>query len=223
VSARASGRKRKLRWRWSYSRASLFDLIAGGLYHTTSSQGFRAIAATGAIIADPPVKAFPSTPGRECQAQRIRSIALFDMRSVSRVDAIAQEPNWAQFFFGSFGEPLGPVRVILRLELGEREAQLIANRTPDVVDLPDRPPIVPRWIPHVEAWHPGPIPLAAVSTVLTYHGDRRRGFALHEAGPSLVKRVTKHLEWIDRLPAPREHPLVAALRARGLPCRRADA
>ncbi|MDY6949667.1 MAG: hypothetical protein SXG53_28655 [Pseudomonadota bacterium] len=182
-----TGRQRKGRWRYR-GKGSLYPLVAGSIYHTTSMLHFCGIVESGAIVADAPVRAHPCVrPGFECQSQRTGTIALFDFRDVDRSCAVSQERHWAPFFCRH------EARVILRLSASVVAPNLMPSSTPPTAEV-DGTRFVPKWIPFVEAWHPGPIAFSAVMAVLLYDGWNNRGFDLLEPGPTLVKRVASRVD-----------------------------
>lgn len=175
-----SGRHLKARWR--YTRGSLCGLLRGGIYHTTSIESFTAIFESGAIEANDGQR-FPSKYA-PCYAHRQNCIALFDFIGPESSRAAEHEFKWSQFFLSETVP-----RITLKLSLNHIEPNLIRNHRPQAVLDQDGVTRQPKYVPSLEAWHPGPIAVASVDQVLIYDNASGCGFHSFLAGPTLVQRV----------------------------------
>jgi len=184
VARKLTGRHRKQRWRYTNS-ASLYDLLQGSLYHTTTLVGLSGIVSTGFIHAGGDL-AKASWPGG--YPHRMGLISLFDFLNVERHRAVKVEDQWAKFFLSCFCEP-EQIRIALRLDRALLDTGIILNAPPPTMTNANGNSYSPKYIRDVEVWSPKSVSSSYVNAVLLYDVRMRRGFEFLEAGPTLLGRA----------------------------------
>ncbi|HEU4699998.1 MAG TPA: hypothetical protein VFS40_12520 [Gemmatimonadales bacterium] len=141
--------------------APFFATLREGLWHTTSPRGYLGIRATGAI--EPNGGRFPYSYPQSAAAygEAHGYVCLFDFATPSE-----DECAWGYFKWTPFFDRCTPVIVALQLDRAALAPRLIANAVPTAAR--DHAHI---WLPYVEAWYDGPIPLSAVWRYLVMPRD----------------------------------------------------
>jgi hypothetical protein len=133
-----------------------WDILRPGIWHATSPAGFEGILATKSIEPNPGDRSFSFPQTGNSYALATGGVALFDFGSSSEEECISCHWKWTDFFY-----QWKPVTFVLGLERTAICAGLVAN-----AQARREVGFSKVWIPWVEAWHKGPIPLAAIEKVL---------------------------------------------------------
>jgi hypothetical protein len=139
------------------------------------------ILASGAIL--PNEGGFPDTYPQSAisYGRRRRLISLWDFQSCSAHKAIEHMPKWREFFTRH-----QPVTIAIILDRQSIVDQLIPN-VRAVVEVGYVTAEV--FIPRVEAWHPGPIPLSAVVGYIVFCGVNDGCYTVEPPGDDIMDRI----------------------------------
>jgi hypothetical protein len=145
---------------WLYPR-----LCSGsGLWHTTSRYGYLAIRSQGAILPNPGDRPFTFPQSRNSFGVLNGYVCLFDFAAASEKERLSQLHKWDHFFYRDDEF----CTVAIKLDRDRLQDRLVPNRA--ARESPgDRSRV---WIPYVEAWYPGAIPLIAIVRYLFIVHDR---------------------------------------------------
>lgn len=162
------------------------------LWHRTSPAALRGILRTGAI--QPNDGRFPTTypQSHTCYGRHLGAVCLFDFVTHDILQCIAFSDRWARFF-----QDVGAATVAIQINPKALNPSLLTGpmaegQLPPTIQRPDRPPYVPMFIPRVEAWYRGEIPVKAFQEYVVF---RRNGGHEHVSVPVADSAITQ----IDRL------------------------
>jgi hypothetical protein len=134
------------------SRAGLLyaTKLRGGLFHTTTPDGYRGILKDRAILPNDGSRQWTFPQSANSVATRLRAVSLFDFRTATEKECISQALNWRGFFFFQ--------KVTVALRLSDRiRPRLISNEK--AFQLFGMSAV---QIPFVEVWHPEPISISSI-------------------------------------------------------------
>lgn len=138
-------------------RDELLEIVHDGLWHSTTTEGFIGIVESGMILpSSTENQPFSYSQTENSYALLKGYVAVFDFYAAT-YKQIREHYNgkWSSFF------PLDELTIALKLDRDQLKSRLIPNS-----QAKKEVGCKKMWIPFVEAWHPIPIPLKAVSGAL---------------------------------------------------------
>lgn len=134
--------------------AEVHRLLGAGVFHATSSMGWRGIVATGAILPNDGQLQYTFPQSKGNWGVKLGGVCLFDLPQATMEQQLDTIDRW-----GHCATPFQPVTILLELDK-TKLCRFISNRTA-------RETVGHRefYIPYVEAWNIGPILLSAVIRV----------------------------------------------------------
>lgn len=184
---------------------------AGAFWHRTTIANLRAILEHGAI--EPNLGQFAVTypQSNSCYGRQISAVSLFDFDS-EPIEGIYLSHNWPPFLLDCW-----PVTILICIDRRSLDSEKLilppAVRHPNMphVEPEDGEPYVPCFIPRVEAWHRGPIPVSSFRRYLAIRSNTNFEYEEFAADHSQLERIEIFCEeWQAELDRDR-----AARRARG--------
>lgn len=141
----------------------LFDELKPGVWHVTSPQGYLGIRRSGMIGPSSGMHpmSFPQTSNSYAMMKQY--VSLFDLGSAEVDQCLFMSWKWTTFF-----SHFRPFTVAFELDC-ERIREALVPNSEARADVAYKKV----WIPYVEAWHRGPIPLSAVRRYLVLPSDYR--------------------------------------------------
>lgn len=133
-----------------------FGELKRGIWHCTGPRGYAGIRSSGAIEPSDGRNPYTFPQTANSYARKKCYVSLFDFGAASDSECFSMHFKWTRFF--SHFEPFTAVLELDRATLAERLVPASVARQPEAYGTV--------WIPHVEAWHAGPIPVSAVRRYL---------------------------------------------------------
>lgn len=155
--------------RWQTKLSSILPVLRGhrAVWHRTSLKDLDAILKHGAIEPNDGRFPFSYPQSEKCYARRIGAVSLFDFDSQSLREIILQAHHWAAFLrdkgdltaWTKIGrERLVGINLMLPGQIRHEDMRVERGG--------GRPPYIPPYIPRVEAWYKGAIPVNAIQEIL---------------------------------------------------------
>lgn len=138
-------------------RDELIEIVRDGLWHSTTAEGFIGIVESGKILPSSAEREPFSYPQTENSYALLKGyVAVFDFYAATDEQIRGHyDGKWDGFF------PLKQFSIALELDRAQLRERLIPNS-----QAKEEVGYKKMWIPFVEAWHPIPIPLKAISGAL---------------------------------------------------------
>jgi hypothetical protein len=141
--------------------AKVFPYLRHGLCHVTSPTSMLAILDSGVILPSNPTRPFTFPQTGNSYGLQKGYVCLFDFGVLDEPQYVDFYSRWSTFFFTH-----RPFTVVVELARGVLGGRLIPNSRAHAEVGYDKV-----WIPHVEAWHDGPISLEAVRSCMLIAGQ----------------------------------------------------
>lgn len=161
----------------------LFPRLRGRLWHNTSLQALREIRSTGAI--EPNRGQFPFTFPQTGNSYGFAKgyVSLFDFVTPTEEECIHFYMKWAGFFSHH-----KPYTVAIDIAAHRLPGRLVSNEAARL-----EVGFKKVWIPWVEAWHDGPIPISAFNGYLLIPASRSEQVAwLADGEPGVDSFLRDH-------------------------------
>lgn len=147
---------------FSKRMASLYDgWLRGGLWHTTSLEGYRGIRQGGAIVPNAGDRPFKYPRLAESYGFLNRYVCLFDFSGITEEQLVLDHWRWASYF--TQHHPT----VALQLDRNLLAERLIPNSAGFKTS------VTTLCVPYVEAWYPVPIPASAILAYLVLSSAKK--------------------------------------------------
>lgn len=134
----------------------LFAELRHGIWHTTGPSGYLGIRESGAIEPSTGKRPFTFPQTKNSFALKNGLVSVFDLGSAAEEECVFMSWKWTKFF-----SHFRPFTVAMELDRATLSATLVPHSACKGSEGENSV-----WIPWVEAWHRGPVPLLAIKRYL---------------------------------------------------------